>query len=546
MKNTKAFFILLILPVIFIFLSNLFTDVYTPYYLNYHHDPSYVYLLNFLNLATGQFAGHVEHPGTPLHVIGAVIIKFYHLLFGKADITTDVLTRPEIYLRAVNFSVLLLNAFVLFLLGLNIYRIYKNIYAGIFMQLCPFISINVFMQFSDVNSESFIGVPVMLMLIYAFRYIDLNSADGKKDMRYIIIFSMITGLGICTKIILFPLILIPLLLFKKFSHKLILIFLSGVSFFIFFIPGIVEYRYFLEWIGKLFFKSGMYGGGEEGILNPAKFISNLQTIISTEKLFALVIFITFIFLVYSYIKFRRTSKDGEILFDNSDKYYRLLTGLFLAISAGTLMIAKHYVSRYMISYLMLTVPVLFLLVYISYKTGAFNFKSFKVSFSTVLIVLIIMTIALNFRKYLFTYEDNIIEKNNSMIIHDIVKKNYADDILIFGHMEINQSTALHFGTSFTGRMNVIYKKKLNELYPNQIICNIIHDQLYLLSRSKDLEGMLTSGKRIIFLSDRYNSPEDLISKIKKEYNITYGSYDLLYNDPYDKNEVKIYEITLKK
>ncbi|MEZ4823811.1 MAG: hypothetical protein R2942_15970 [Ignavibacteria bacterium] len=137
MKNTKAFFILLILPVIFIFLSNLFTDVYTPYYLNYHHDPSYVYLLNFLNLATGQFAGHVEHPGTPLHVIGAVIIKFYHLLFGKADITTDVLTRPEIYLRAVNFSVLLLNAFVLFLLGLNIYRIYKNIYAGIFMQALP-------------------------------------------------------------------------------------------------------------------------------------------------------------------------------------------------------------------------------------------------------------------------------------------------------------------------------------------------------------------------------------------------------------------------
>ncbi|MEZ4691600.1 MAG: hypothetical protein R3A12_16145 [Ignavibacteria bacterium] len=48
--------------------------------------------MNFLNLATGQFAGHVEHPGTPLHVIGAVIIKFYHLLFGKSDITTDVLT----------------------------------------------------------------------------------------------------------------------------------------------------------------------------------------------------------------------------------------------------------------------------------------------------------------------------------------------------------------------------------------------------------------------------------------------------------------------
>ncbi|MEZ4691601.1 MAG: hypothetical protein R3A12_16150 [Ignavibacteria bacterium] len=51
---------------------------------------------------------------------------------------------------------------------------------GYSCRLCPFISINVFMQFSDVNSESFIGVPVMLMLIYAFRYIDLNSADGKK------------------------------------------------------------------------------------------------------------------------------------------------------------------------------------------------------------------------------------------------------------------------------------------------------------------------------------------------------------------------------
>ncbi|HMQ69874.1 MAG TPA: hypothetical protein PKA90_12810 [Ignavibacteria bacterium] len=546
MKNTKALLTLLILPIFFIFLSNLFTDIYSPYYLNYHHDPSYVYLLNFLNLATGHFAGHVEHPGTPLHVIGAVVIKIYHVFFGKADITTDVITRPEIYLRAVNFAVLMLNAAVLYLLGLNIYRIYRNIYAGIFMQLCPFVSINIFMQFSDVNSESFIAVPVMLMLIYAFRYIDLNASDGKEDMKFILIFSVITGLGICTKIILFPLILIPLLLFNNYKQKLILIFLSGVSFFIFFIPGIVEYRYFLEWIGKLFFKSGMYGGGEEGILNPAKFISNLQTIILTEKLFALVIFITLIFLIFSFFTFRRSAKEGVVLFINSDKYFRLLTGLFSAVSAGTLMIAKHYVSRYMISYLMLTIPVLFLMIYISYNTDSFNFKSLKVSLNTIFVSLIIIIIVLNFRKYLFTYEDNITEKNNSMIIHDILRNDHSNDILISGHMEINQGTALHFGTSFTGRMNVIYKKELSRFYPHQIIFNYIHDQIFKLSRDTDLEEMLNSGKRIVFLSDKYNSPESLIAKIKNDYGFTYASYDLIYKDPYDLNEVNLYEIKLKK
>jgi hypothetical protein len=545
MKNVKAFLILLILPVFLVFLSNLFTDIYAPYYLNYHHDPSYVYLLNSLNLATGNFTGHVEHPGTPLHAIGTVVIKIYHVFFGKTDLLTDVLTRPELYLRAINFSVLILNSFVLSILGLSIFRIYNNIYAAMFMQLCPFVSINVFMQFSDVNSESFIAVPVMLMLIYAFKYIDRKSSGGKDDMKYVIIFSVITGLGICTKIILFPLILIPLLLFKKFTHKIILILLSGISFFLFFLPGIVEYRYFLKWIGLLFFKSGMYGGGEEGILNLNKFISNLQTIISSEKLFAMVSIISFLFLIFSYIRYRK-SENKNVLFGNTEMYYRLLTGLFLTITAGTLMIAKHYVSRYMISYLMLVIPIIFLMVYILYKTGSLYFKSYNISLNTVFIVLILLTFTLNFRKYLFTYEDNIVEKENAMIMHNFINDHHPDDVLISGHLEINQSTALHFGTSFTGRMNVIYKNKLSELYPNQIICNIIHDQLYKLSRSTDLEGMMTSGKKIIFLSDKYNSPESLISKINEEYDIKFESFNLIFTDPYNLNEVKLYEIKLKE
>lgn len=546
MKKIRIKLILLILPVIYVILSNVFTDVYSPYYLNYHHDPSYVYLLNSLNLATGKFAGHVEHPGTPLHVFGAFVIKIFHVFNGNTDITTDVLTRPEEYIRAINFSVLLLNFFLLFLLGLSIYRIYENIFAAMFMQLCVFFSVNVFMQFSDVNSESFIAVPVMLMLIYAFRYININSSEKNEDRKYLIIFSVITGLGICTKIILFPLILIPLVLFKKTSQKLILILLSGVSFLLFFLPGITEYKYFLNWIKLLFFKSGMYGGGEEGILNPSKFLANIETIILTEKLFALVSLITFIFLLISFIKFRRSGKEEVLLFDNYKNYYRLLTGLFLSISAGTLIIAKHYVSRYMMAYLMLAIPVIFLLTYILYKSGSFNFRSFNFSINTVFIFLIILTIALNFRKYLFTYQDNVTEKNNSLTIHNLIKSDHPNDILISGHLEINQSTALHFGTSFTGKMNFFYKEQLSRLYPDQIIFNSIRNQIFKLSRDTALTDMLTSAKKIIFLSDKYNLPDSLISKIKRDYDFSYGSYDLIYTDPYDANEVKLYEINLRK
>jgi hypothetical protein len=195
---------------------------------------------------------------------------------------------------------------------------------------------------------------------------------------------------------------------------------------------------------------------------------------------------------------------------------------------------------------MLVIPIIFLMVYILYKTGSLNFKSYNISLNTVFIVLILLTFTLNFRKYLFTYEDNIVDKENAMIMHNFINDHHPDDVLISGHLEINQSTALHFGTSFTGRMNVIYKNKLSELYPNQIICNIIHDQLYKLSRSTDLEGMMTSGKKIIFLSDKYNSPESLISKINEEYDIKFESFNLIFTDPYNLNEVKLYEIKLKE
>ena len=82
-------------------------------------DPEYPYLLNGLNCASLQFhnIGHTDHPGTPFQMLTGVFIRVTHLVTGQGPVTTDVLSRPEMYLSASSFYLSLITFFLLFWLG---------------------------------------------------------------------------------------------------------------------------------------------------------------------------------------------------------------------------------------------------------------------------------------------------------------------------------------------------------------------------------------------------------------------------------------------
>ena len=130
--SVKNYLLLLILPVIFTVYSFALKNADSPNYNYGMADPSYVYLLNSLTMSNLEGAGHIDHPGTPLQVSGAVILKIYYSLSHvKDNIAEDVIYRAEDYLRVFDHTLILLNAAGLFISGLLIFFVFRNIHIWI-------------------------------------------------------------------------------------------------------------------------------------------------------------------------------------------------------------------------------------------------------------------------------------------------------------------------------------------------------------------------------------------------------------------------------
>ena len=67
-----------------------------PLWLAPNQDPSYHYLLNSLMVAEARAPFHVDNPGTPLQVMGAVVLRATHLVRGSASLRLVVMLDPEV------------------------------------------------------------------------------------------------------------------------------------------------------------------------------------------------------------------------------------------------------------------------------------------------------------------------------------------------------------------------------------------------------------------------------------------------------------------
>ena len=113
MKARRLYYpVLLILPVLLALTTVYLNNARGPFWLGPNLDPDYVYLLNACNMAEFKKVGHIDHPGTTVQVLGAIIIRTVHFFHFSTDddLQTDVLKRPEYYLNAINTVFAVLNA----------------------------------------------------------------------------------------------------------------------------------------------------------------------------------------------------------------------------------------------------------------------------------------------------------------------------------------------------------------------------------------------------------------------------------------------------
>lgn len=354
------FALLLLIPVTILINISINNKTY------FDFDPNYIYLFNGINLATqnGKI-GHYDNPGTPVIVLSTVVMKITYL-FRNAndDFPIDVLKNPQYYVNVIAWTFTLFNAFLVFFLGLFILKTTNDIFYSFLFQSIPYLSKVIFIYcFRLVSPEPvLLGSAILLIILFLSNYY-FNKSFGDFTCKYaknrqitldkfMILFALLLGFCLATKINTLPLLLLPILFIPKFKNKLYFLIFVFISFIIFTLPIARYYKMLVFWIANLFLHSGNYGVGSMNIVDLNKVYENLLIFIKSEP----IIFGTLVFSLAIIIK--------QIIQKKNDIHLKILGGFFMVQIADLILVLKHFELHYFIPVIPTIVVNLFIILQI--------------------------------------------------------------------------------------------------------------------------------------------------------------------------------------
>ncbi|MBS1516800.1 MAG: hypothetical protein JSS91_01800 [Bacteroidetes bacterium] len=530
--------LLLILPAVLFITAGLLKFAQGPFYLNFY-DPSYVYLINGLNLAqlNGYGVGHFDHPGTTVQVICAAVIKIYYsFTSSNSDLVNDVFARPEDYLLKINIVLNFINCFVLFLFGYFFYSRSKNLPVTFFLMISPFVSTELFYgMIIDTPDNLLVSASLLVMGIIFYC---LYKKENEYSLKEIIIFSVVIAFGLATKLNFIPMIFIPMIMLNGMKNKLVYLLFVLIFFIIFILPGISNMDYFINWVEGLILKEGKHGKGAATVFNTYSFPKNLISIFATDPLFGLtylIILSVYIFTVITKFRFKKT----ETFFPAEIKF-RLLTAVLTAMTLQIIIVSKHYAQYYMIPSFMLTVTGLYLsyLVITALKPGSVNSIRKKYLYITTVSV---MSLWITYQLVSSYYEGTEMKESAYEMV-DFVEKQYKDSEVIPAFGTANKDIPLAFATIYAGSRKEFYKNILEKKLRSDIYFNQWVNEFYFISDPEVSLRKLKSKKSIILQLSAYGSINGFLDRLR-EYT---GSPELTYGKIFTNgNNESAYEIYLR-
>lgn len=309
-------------------------------------DPEYVYLINGTTIANGQIAvRYIDHPGTTLQYLYAGLIRVISFFQPDDYVIKNVAGNPELYISITNLLLIIINAFCLFIAGLVITASTHNILHGIFAQLSLFAFPYLLGFTARCTPELLLTATSLLLMALIINYV--NSFNHTENKKYPILFGLIIGYGIATKITFFPLVFIPLFLIYKSKLKWLYLVALVVSFILFAFPVVLRFNSFYNWIKALFIHSGGYGHGKKNIIDLNIFVSSIKTIWLIYKPFFIFIGINILIILVHFFPYTKR------LFKR-DLYFKAILGIFTAIIIQLIMVCKHFAPHYIFPALLLT------------------------------------------------------------------------------------------------------------------------------------------------------------------------------------------------
>jgi hypothetical protein len=188
-RNTGSFQ-LFIVPLIILALG-VIHQINMHAFFMYWSDPGYAYLFNGLNFACfDHHVGHLDHPGTPLQILCAAVIRFHYLFSGSGGIPEDVIAHPESYLTSISWVMMLLITTVTAWSGFYLYRRNRSIGDAVLIQATPLLSYVCIRFVPVVACEGLLISALLLMAAISYTYVYYG--EGLKKNRIAVIFGFLT------------------------------------------------------------------------------------------------------------------------------------------------------------------------------------------------------------------------------------------------------------------------------------------------------------------------------------------------------------------
>lgn len=526
---------LVLIPVMIVICSILLKNARGPYYLNLGYDPSYAYLASSLNIATGHTVGHIDHPGTPLQLLGGVIIKLYFYFSGYSPhIETDVLNNPEKYLNAIDFTLIIINSIFVLLLGLTALKIYRKTSIALFLQLTPIASFNSFYEITEVSAESFMMFIITSLIILILLFNNDDSDKRKTELRYIILFSVVCAFGIATKLSFATLAVIPLIMLRRNLSKISFFICTVIIFVVVTLPGFKNLSVTYSWARRFLTPSVLYS------LKPDAEIAQPGIIESVLKIFAEEIFFTIAFTLILISIVIITLKRRNLLNDKTSlSNFKSLLAIFISMLLQFYILTKLFSYHYMFPSLMVSITGLFLIFTFVPKLYDYKYKSAtleKICLYAFTIILLVQTVHYTI-KILF-YQD---QRKLSMAVNDFVNNENEVALIISGYGSSDPKYAQIYLTYWAGERSSAYKDLISKLHKGDLFFEIWSNEIFSAKQEADVRSRLISAKKIIYRSNAFSPVEKFVKVLNEKYDYPGAYATRIFSN--DGNET-LYEIKL--
>ena len=249
--------VLLLVPAAVLWTGVVYQAARGPYWLGTNYDPAYAYLLNSLRLAELRTPKHVDHPGTTVHLAGAVALRFVHLSVGGSQgLKEDVLGQSEFYLRILTGSFLSLYVILLYLCGSLALDVTSSLPLAWIVQATPFLSYHGFVELADVKPEPLLfSVAAAMMAAILWSLTARPPSPGKLAW----VLGLIAGFGMATKVTALSLCAVPLVLARDGRARRTAALGMAIAFFLCTAPILPELGSLLRFLLQVARGHGLYG-----------------------------------------------------------------------------------------------------------------------------------------------------------------------------------------------------------------------------------------------------------------------------------------------